>query len=174
MVKALRQNRISTIDAANRFLEHTYLKEHNTRFAHPDGLRDIHRPSDGLDLDNIFCFETTRRLYNDYTITLDNQFIQLEKSEAPLPPPGRSVTLRTWLDGSLHLFWNEQELALTPLAARPAVAVQPSQNPGQASTHPWRHKNPIGPGGRYLVEKRTMKSTTTQKKKSVSSNPAPP
>ena len=87
LVKALRQKGISTIDRANRFLEQRYLSEHNTRFAHPLGLKDIHRSSDGIDLDNIFCFETTRRVYNDYTITLDAHFIQLEKSEAPLPPP---------------------------------------------------------------------------------------
>lgn len=171
LVKALRQKQISTIDTANRFLEQSYIRDHNTRFARTNGLRDIHRPSDGIDLKNIFCFEATRRVYNDYTITLDNQFIQLEKSNTPLPPPGRSVTVRRWLDDSLHIFWNEQELNFTPLTTRP-VHVPSFGHPPKAD-HPWRHKNPIGRKGRYLTEKRTMITTIT-KKKSVSSKPSTP
>ena len=42
------------------FLEKTYLQEHNARFARADHLPDIHRSAEGIDLNNIFCFETTR------------------------------------------------------------------------------------------------------------------
>jgi len=154
LVKALRRAGINTIDAANRFLEQTYLHEHNARFACPDRLRDIHRSSDGIDLQNIFCFETTRRVYNDYTITLDRQFIQLEHSltstaaAAPLPPPGRSVTVRRWLDGSLHIFWNEHELPYSLVTSKPKPKLRTVRQP--AADHPWRHKNPFGRKGRYL------------------------
>jgi len=145
LVKALRRHNISTIDAANRFLEQVYLKDHNDRFACCDGLKDIHRPSDGLDFNNIFCFETTRRVYNDFTITLNASFIQLERSATPLPPPGRSVIVRWWLDNSLHIFFNDEELAFSMIRAK-RQALSPSRilplPPG--SNHPWRHKNPIG------------------------------
>jgi hypothetical protein len=57
--------------------------------------------------------ELYRERYSDYTITLNVQFIQLEKSDAPLPPPGRSVTVRRWLDNSLHIFFNNEELAFS-------------------------------------------------------------
>lgn len=174
LVKALRQERISSIDDANRFLEQSYTAEHNRRFACPDGLRDIHRSSQGIDLNNIFCFETSRRVYNDYTITLNNQFIQLERSfnGTPLPPPGRSVTVRRWLDASLHIFSNEEELDFTPLLTRPSR--QPSFGHPPPPEHPWRHKNPIGRKGRSLAEKRFRNMTTTTKKKSLSSMPALP
>ncbi|MGA2622535.1 MAG: ISNCY family transposase [Bacteroidota bacterium] len=169
LVKALRRNRISTIDAANRFLEQTYLNEHNTRFASTDHLSDIHRPSDGLDLDNILCFETTRCVYNDYTITLNAQFIQLQKSpDAPLPPPGRHVIVRRWLDGSLHIFWNEGELSYTLVSAR-LTSPRLRHNPGLDPGHPWRHKRPIGRKGRYLAEIHTKKLRTKQMQKTVSS-----
>ena len=138
LLKALRRHNISTIEDANRFLDSTYLQEHNTRFAHQDHLPDVHRSAEGLDLNNIFCFETTRSVNYDYTITLNAQFIQLTPSRAPMPPPRRHVTLRRWLDGSLHIFWNEHELQFTELATRPTPKVRlPLPAP---MSHPWRKK----------------------------------
>ena len=138
LLKALRRHNISTIEDANRFLDSTYLQEHNTRFAHQDHLPDVHRSAEGLDLNNIFCFETTRSVNYDYTITLNAQFIQLTPSRAPMPPPRRHVTLRRWLDGSLHIFWNEHELQFTELATRPTPKVRLPLSPPMS--HPWRKK----------------------------------
>jgi transposase-like protein len=136
--KALREQGISKIEEANRFVEEFYCAQHNRRFAHNEGLSDIHRPADGIDLDNIFCFEDTRKVYNDYTITLHSQFIQLLRSEAPLPPPRSTVLLRQWLDGSLHIFWNEYELEFQVCASRPHPKNKPFVAP--ATNHPWRKK----------------------------------
>jgi transposase len=138
LLKALREHDISSIEDANRFVEKFYCAQHNRRFAHNEGLSDIHRPADGIDLDNIFCWEETRKVYNDYTITLHSQFIQLLRSEVPLPPPRSTVLLRQWLDGSLHIFWNEHELAFQVLAVRPPTQMKPAFCP--ATNHPWRKK----------------------------------
>lgn len=172
LIKALRRHQISTISQANRYLEEHYIIDHNNRFALTKGLSNVHRSADTLDFDNIFCFETRRTVYNDYTITLDAQFIQLElsplKGASPLPAPRQSVIVRRWIpDHSLHIFWNEHELPFTPLRARPKA--RPRQYPGRSPDHPWRHKPPIGPRGRYLTEKRT-KNRTKPNKKSVSFN----
>ncbi len=173
LVKALRRAGISSVSQANRFLERSYLREHNHHFAPSGHLKDIHRSADGINLNNIFCFETTRRVYNDYTITLGNQFIQLEKSpQAPLPPPRRSVVLRRHLDGSLHIFWNEQELSFTPLRAKPRPTYT-RFNPGLSPDHPWRSKRPIGPGGRRLREQELQIHTTQMKKSLSSKTPRP-
>jgi len=172
LVKALRRNRISSIESANRFLEQSYLSDHNNRFAATKGLKDIHRPSTGLDLDNIFCYETTRTVYNDYTITLGAQFIQLERSStSSLPLPGRSVTLRRWLkDDSLHIFFNNQELSYAFIKARPKS--QPNYVKTQPADHPWRHRPLIGKG-RYRNGKRFTNGKPNSVKKSISSSPAP-
>jgi hypothetical protein len=138
LLKALREQSISSIEEANRFVEEFYCDQHNRRFAHNEGLSDIHRPADCIDLDNIFCLEETRKVYNDYTITLHSQFIQLLRSETPLPPPRSTVLLRQWLDGSLHIFWNEHELAFQVCAARPHPKSKPFVRP--ATNHPWRKK----------------------------------
>ena len=181
LVKALRQHQINSIDAANRFLDEAYLADHNTRFASTTRLRDVHRSCDGIDLQNIFCFETTRHVHNDYTITLGNQFIQLERSQdrsaaSPIPPPGRTVTVRRWLDDSLHLFWNNDELLFSlcrPANPRRSQHTTPRLRLRPSADHPWRHKSPIGRRGRLLTEQRT-KNRNAQQKKSVPSNPASP
>jgi len=142
LIKALRRHRIGTIAAANRFLEKTYIAEHNHAFARTDNLVDLHRAIEDIDLDNILCFETTRQVHNDYTITLDANYIQLERGLAPLPPPKREVIVRQWLDGSLHLFWNDQELDYTQLDAKP-TRQRPRQKPRPADDHIWRRR-PIG------------------------------
>lgn len=138
LVKALRRHNISTIEEANIFLEKSYLQEHNARFARADHLPDIHRSPEGINLHNIFCFETTRYVNRDYTITLSAHYIQLLKSEAPLPPPCHHVTLRRWLDGSLHIFWNNHELDFKHLNAKPKP--RPKLHPPAPSSHPWRSK----------------------------------
>jgi transposase len=138
LIKALREHHISTMEEANRFLEETYTDAHNKRFAHPDGLTNIHRSSSGIDLANIFCIEQTRHVYNDWTITLNAQFIQLLKSDAPLPPPRYKVIVRQHLDGSLHIFWNEHEVAFELLKHRPKPV--PTLHRPPAPDHPWRFK----------------------------------
>ena len=141
LIKALRRKNISTMAEANHYLNAEYLHEHNTHFACTEGLPDVHRSSTGYDLTNIFCFQTERHVRYDFTITLDGQYMQLERSEAPLPPPRGIVTVRQWLDGSLHIFWREQELCFTPLKNKPRPRKRVQRTP--AADHPWRHK-PIG------------------------------
>jgi transposase len=173
LIKAMRRKGISSIVEANRFLDEYYIQAHNTRFASALERSDLHRSAEGIDLKNIFCFETKRAVYNDYTITLNAQFIQLERSkgeDAPtMPTPKQSVTVRRWLlDNSLHIYWNEREIEFTILNEKPAR--RPRNNPGLASSHPWRHKTPVGRKGRYLTEQRA-KNIRKAKNKTLSSKP---
>jgi len=138
LLKALRENNISTIEAANRFLDATFLDDFNKRFAHTNDLTDIHRCASGIDLVNIFCFEETRHVYNDWTLTLNAHFIQLLTSDVPLPPPRSKVCVRQWLDGSLHIFWNDNELKFVKLTQKPEHKKRTSKLP--AANHPWRKK----------------------------------
>src|SRR5271165_4594704 len=99
LIKALRRNGISTIEDANRYLDEHYLDEHNRDYACTEGKMDVHRTILGLKLADIFCFEEQRKVNNDYTVQFEGSFIQLERSESPLPPLRTIVTLRRWLDG---------------------------------------------------------------------------
>lgn len=138
LIKALRRQGICSIDAANQFLESSYLHEHNARFARADHLRDVHRSAEGLDLDNIFCFESLRSVNYDYTITLEARYIQLLPSNAPMPPPRQKVTVRRWLDDSLHISWHDHELQFRHLNAKPTP--KPRAYLPAPHSHPWRDK----------------------------------
>jgi hypothetical protein len=150
LIKALRRENISSIEAANHYLETVYCEEHNMCFSHCDELSDVHRAADGINLDNIIYFETNRCVYNDYTIRLTDQPIQLFPSATPLPPPRTHVTVRRWLDGSLHIFWKENELKFSILDKEPKPKQRTIRPPAQ--DHPWRSKM-VG-RGRTTVHKK--------------------
>src|SRR3990172_2318617 len=163
LIKALREHNISSIEEANRFLETFYTDQRNLRFALQETLTDIHRSAVGLDLKNIFCFEETRCVYNDWTITFEAQFIQLLRSDAPLPPPRSKVIVRRWLDSSLHIFWKEQELSYKLLNSKPKPKAQTLHRP--SADHPWRKR--FLHTGRTLqqVNKRKISLASTTKNK---------
>jgi len=141
LLRALRERLISTIKEANRFLDEYFVDDFNRRFASTDSLTDIHRSASGIDLANIFCFEETRSVYNDWTISWKSQFLQLLPSVVPLPPPRAKVVIRILLDGSFHILWNEHEISFDPLKSKPRTKKE--RNLPQPPGHPWRHK-PVG------------------------------
>lgn len=143
LVKAMRERHIATIADANRFLEQTYLAEHNNRFARPKGLPNVHRPlSKKLDLRRILCFQTTRYLNHDYTITLKATIIQILKGPYALPRPEQHVVVRRYLDDSLHIFHGPAELNFELLDHKPPPRKQ--HPPIPQHNHPWRMAPPIG------------------------------
>jgi transposase len=144
LIKAMRRKGISTIGEANRFLERSYLKDHNRRFALPaDGLPDVHRPVDpSLILEHIFCFQTSRCVRRDYTITLAATYIQLLKGPYALPRHEQHVIVRRYLDDSLHIFYADEELRYKILPSKPPPRKTPTTIP--AINHPWRTGIPLG------------------------------
>lgn len=135
LLKALRENNISTIEEANHFVLEQFCERHNRRFSHQEGLADVHRTSSGIDFDTIFCYETSRSVNHDYTITLNSIFLQIERSKAPMPPPRSRVVVQKWFDGSIHVYWNDHELTFTVCKERPKR--RPANRP-PAADHPWR------------------------------------
>lgn len=141
LVKEMRLRGISNINEANKFLDEYFIDEYNKRFAQVEALADIHRTTEGMNLDNVFCYETKRQVRNDYTITLEGNYIQLEKSEAILPIPGHYVIVRKYLDGSLHIFNGEEELEFTELKDKPQKKKERYYPP--KGDHPWK-RHPFG------------------------------
>lgn len=141
LVKEMRLRGISTIEDANEFLREHFIEDYNRRFANVEGLADIHRETDGISLDDVFCYETKRQVRNDYTITLKGNYIQLERSEVVLPIPGQYVTIRRYLDGSLHIFNREEKLEFTELKNKPDKRKVRYYPPKE--DHPWK-RYPFG------------------------------
>lgn len=104
LVKALRRENISTIDNANAFLHDDYIERHNRGFAHIDQLPDVHRSLGHRDLASILCFETTRKVANDSTISLDGNYVQLLRGPAPSrhPTPRSSSVVTSMIHSISH------------------------------------------------------------------------
>jgi transposase len=136
LVKELREHGISTIAEANRFLDTDYLDKHNKHFADTENLADVHRSIEGYNFDNIFCFQTERQVHNDYTISLAGEYVQLLDGKESLPPPRHSVTVRRYLNDTLHIFWKDLELSFEMLDHKPAPKPRTIVHP--AAIHPWR------------------------------------
>ena len=137
LIKEMRLRNISDIEEANKFLKDFYIEDHNKRFSATEGITDIHIDLNGENLDNIFCNETQRQVHNDYTITLKGKYIQLEKSEVPLPLPKQNVIVRRYLDGSLQIFNQEDKsLKFRVLTTKPKGKLKIIRKPSK--DHPWR------------------------------------
>ena len=121
-VKELRLENISTIKDANRFLAEQYLPDINERFAKPaiepeDAHIALVEPGE---LNNVFCFQQQRVVSNDYVVQHEGRLYQLVKEPRKrLPEPGARVTVRRWLDGSVHIFWQNKELTVREITQRP-------------------------------------------------------
>ena len=111
LVKALRRLKINSMDQANAYLEKTFIDEYNGCFASLEGCKNIHRNLNGYDPDFIFSFPYDRQVRFDYTLLFQGQYLQLLTGKAPLPRPKQQATIRQYLDRSLHVFYNDQELA---------------------------------------------------------------
>lgn len=147
LVHELRLRKIETIEACNRLLHEGFDESLNEKFARrPRSRHDFHRKlPKNVELRDIFCYEETRVLANDWTISYCNQTLQILKLNDPLPRPKEKITVRNWLDGSVHLLYRGKPVLFRVLAQPPAkndtrvekTAAQKGKNK-PPHNHPWR------------------------------------
>jgi hypothetical protein len=144
LVKALRLAKINDLASANRFLEETYLREFNRRFARkPASPLDAHQ---GLprNLNEVLSWEEERVVQRDWTLACEGKWYQLDRQHEALSLAGRKVVVRTLRDGRVQLVYRGQKLKWRELPGRPAPRRQskpakaaPERQP-PPQTHPWR------------------------------------
>jgi transposase len=113
LVKELRLRGISDIETANRYLDREYLQEVNGKFEKsPAQPEDAHVPLLAQqDLRNVICFEEHRVVSRDYVVHFERRCYQILKEQRRhRPRPEAKVTVRKWLDESVHIFWQDKEL----------------------------------------------------------------
>jgi hypothetical protein len=64
-----------------------------------------------VDLRNIFCFETSGTVSNDWGVRHNNHWYQLQRETRRSPRPSVKVAVAEWLDGPVHVLAKSQELA---------------------------------------------------------------
>jgi hypothetical protein len=100
-VKELRLAGISTIEAANKFLEETHPPKINAEFAvKPSDSADGRAPLLGQDLSKAFVFEHTRSASNDCVVKFECRLFQILKENRTKPRPEDRVIIRICLGGT--------------------------------------------------------------------------
>ena len=111
LVKELRLQKISTIDAANAFM-HTFIKDHNRRFGKaPLNNHNTHRPLQSHELlDEIFCWQEERTLSNNLTLQYNKIVYLIEDSVETRKLMRKRVTVHDFHDGSIKIKHQNKEL----------------------------------------------------------------
>jgi hypothetical protein len=148
LVKKLRRLGIADAAAANGFLEHTYLPEHNRRFAVvPASAEDFHRrvPS-RTTLDRVFQLEEARVLSNDWVVRYETRYFQVARQSGHAPARS-TVVVREASDGAIELRYRGRLMQWTEIAApvkppppavRPRLSSAPHRPARPSPDHPWR------------------------------------
>src|SRR5262252_838319 len=100
----LRLRGVGTIEAANRFLKRSYIREFNRKFAvaaAEPGTAFV--PVGSVDLDRIFSIQQERVVNRDNTVSWENRCLQIEKSPWRTSLAGCRVTVYQHLDGEVRI-----------------------------------------------------------------------
>lgn len=150
LVKELRLRQITTIEAANEYLERKFIADYNRRFAKkPARAANAHRSVKGYDLDAILSYQERRVVANDYTIRYGGTAYQLLPSAVRSGLRKGQVTVQVRLEGILRLWFRGEYLPFAPVAAQPQPqaptrprrprALERTRQPySPPPDHPWR------------------------------------
>jgi hypothetical protein len=147
LIKKLRRKKIASYEAANEYLQKTYLPEHNRRFAQPAAKpEDYHgRKPTARELREIFRFETERTLSNDWVIRHEGRFLQLRPGQRRYGPTQSKAVVCEWEDGAIEVYYRGERVAFTELKEPIRKSAQPlPPNPRAIvvrkakKDHPWR------------------------------------
>jgi transposase len=105
LVNELRAAGITTVPAANRYLDARFLATHNTRFAQPPAdPASAFVPLGRVDLTHILCHEEARTVAPDNTVALEGVRLQIDKQPGRRTCATLRVLVRRHLDGQ-HCVW---------------------------------------------------------------------
>lgn len=121
LVKGLRIARVATLQAANDYLEQTYLPHWNRRFtARPANSVNAHRPLlPEHDLAAILSHVEARVVTNDYTLRYGGQFYQIARADVWPGLRGGVVRVERRWDGTVRVRFRDRYLAVRLCTVRP-------------------------------------------------------
>jgi transposase len=146
-VKALRLQKISTLEAGNQYLEEEFLDELNERFhVEARSPTDLHRSVPrGVKLEYVLSYQEQRVVQNDWTVSWCNRIFQIHESHRKLILARKKILVSELLNGQIRLTHRGQELSWKELPARPSSSKPNPPKTGvpkapykPAETHPWR------------------------------------
>jgi len=146
LVKELKWLGLTTIAAANAYLDKTFLKSINTLIHWtPTSGANRHQPlARHLKLEDVLCVIQTRAVGQDWCVSFESRILQIHKRHQPLALAGKRVQVLQRADGTLTLKYHDKPLVFAELAGRPVRAPIPQVTPTPAvprkpgPDHGWR------------------------------------
>jgi transposase len=131
LVKQLRLARISSLQAANAFLEKEYWPEWNLRFARRvEDFPNHHRPLTAqLELAAILCHVEQRVIGNDYTFSFAGRRYQIARAQAQTGMRRQSLRVELRLNGELKARYQGRYLEIAECGDRLALAEPATTKP---------------------------------------------
>lgn len=131
LVKQLRLAKISTLEAANAFLENEYWPEWNTRFARPvEDFPNQHRPlTEQLELAAILCHVEQRVIGNDHTFSFAGRRYQIARAQVQTSMRRQSLRVELRLDGELKARYQGRYLEISECGERPPATAPAVSKP---------------------------------------------
>lgn len=107
-----RLHKVSTLEEANRYLKDVFIPKYNAKFANTAKEKGsaYRKPPKGIDLNNIFSIKEERIVTSDNTISYKSKKFQILPSNYRTSFVRAKVVVHEYLDGSIHIFYKEQEL----------------------------------------------------------------
>jgi len=133
LVKQLRLAKITTLEAANEFLENEYWPEWNARFARPvENFPNQHRAlTPHLELAAILCHVEQRVIGNDYTFSFAGRRYQIARAEAQAGMRHQRLRVELRLNGELKARYQGRYLQIGECGLRAAAAAPVVGQPGR-------------------------------------------
>jgi hypothetical protein len=127
LVKQLRLAQVTTLRAANEFLEQEYWPEWNQRFARPlSGMVDLHRRlTPEIDVGAALSHVEQRVISNDYTFSFVGRRFQIARQDVKAGMKGQRIRVELRLDGELRARYQGQYVAMGECGAKLPVAPKP-------------------------------------------------
>ena len=125
LVKELRLRQISSVEAANRFLEKTYIRVYNRKYAvEPREAQNAHRSLSRRDVELLpqtLCRMKMRVLQNDFTVSFESQWFQVLKTAGLAIRPLDPVVVRQFPSGSLSFTIRNKSVNTRPISKQTRI-----------------------------------------------------
>lgn len=139
----LRLRRITTKEAANRFLRESYVAEFNRKFAVAAAQPEsAFVPVAGKDLQRIFSLQQERVVNRDNTISYGNRVLQIERTQWRGTLAGCRVLVCEHLDGALSVYYGPHVVGRYAASEGPSGGKDATLgNPANDAEFPLSHRS---------------------------------
>ena len=104
---------ITTMEAANKYLQEVYLPRHNAQFMTvAKDPQTVWTPWVGMNLQEVFCIQAERIVHNDNTVTYHKFKLQIPSDDIRHHYVRTTVQVRQYMDGRMGIFYGHRMLGL--------------------------------------------------------------